>query len=100
MDQALLDTDILSEVLKRKDPQVLATAGSYLAVNQRFAFSAITVYEIIRGMKASRATRQLSEFLKTVGTSDVFPVSITVLMRAADLWAEARIGGYPADDAD
>lgn len=30
MDESLLDTDILSEVLKRKDQQVLAAARQYL----------------------------------------------------------------------
>jgi tRNA(fMet)-specific endonuclease VapC len=100
MDEALLDTDILSEVLKRKDRRVLATARQYLAQHQRLAFSAITVYEIIRGLKANRAARQLAGFLKTVGTSDVFPVSLPILMRAAELWADGRKLGHPHDDAD
>ncbi|HEY5315907.1 MAG TPA: type II toxin-antitoxin system VapC family toxin [Pirellulales bacterium] len=100
MDAALLDTDVLSEVLKRKDQQVLRTARQYLAEHQRFAFSAITVYEIIRGMLANAATRQLAGFLKTAETSEVLPASLPVLMRAANLWADARNGGHPRDDAD
>jgi tRNA(fMet)-specific endonuclease VapC len=100
MDQALLDTDILSEVLKQKDHQVLTMARHCLAQHQRFAFSAMTVYEIVRGMQANRATRQVTEFLKMVGTSDVFPVSVPVLMRTADLWAEGHNHGHPHDDAD
>lgn len=100
MDEALLDTDILSEVLKRKDRRILAKAGQYLAEHRRFAFSSITAYEIVRGMRATRAMRQLSEFLKIVGTSDVFPVNMAVLMRAAELWAEAHRSGQPHDDAD
>ena len=100
MDEALLDTDILSEVLKRKDKQVLATARQYLAEHQRLAFSAITAYEIIRGMHAKRATRQLAEFLQTLDTSDVLPLSMPLLMRAAELWAVGENGGYPHDDAD
>jgi len=100
MDEAILDTDILSEVLKKKDQQVLSTAGQYLAEHQRLGFSAITAYEIMRGMRSNRAARQMSEFLKVLGTSDVFPVSMPVLMRAADLWAEARKGGHPQHDAD
>src|SRR5262249_29068934 len=100
MDEALLDTDILSEVLKKKDGQVLATAQQYLAEHQRLAFSTMTVYEIVRGMRANKATRQLAEFLNVVGTSDIFPIGMPVLMRAADLWAEARNGGHPHDDAD
>lgn len=100
MDESILDTDILSEVLKRKDPQVLANARQYLAEHQRFAFSEMTVYEIVRGLKAVGATNQLSDFMKTIRTSDVFPVSRSVLMRAADLWVDGRNGGHPHDDAD
>lgn len=100
MDETLLDTDILSEVLKRKDAQVLASAAQYLAVHQRLAFSAITVYEIVRGLQAKQAHQQLAGFLRTVGTSQVHPVSLPVLMRAARLWAEARQGGHPHNDAD
>lgn len=100
MDAALLDTDVLSEVIKRKDPQVLAVAERYLAEHERFAFSAITAYEIIRGMRARRATRQLTAFLEVVDTSDVLPTSWSVLLRAADLWADARNGGHPREDAD
>jgi tRNA(fMet)-specific endonuclease VapC len=54
----------------------------------------------ICGLKASRASRHLTEFLKTVSTSDVFPVSMSVLMRAADLWADAHAGGHAQNDAD
>ena len=100
MDEAILDTDMLSEVLKRKDQQVLATAQQYLVEHQRLAFSEMTVYEIVRGLKATKAKRQLAGFLRTVDTSDVFPISRPVLMRAADLWAEGRSGGHPHDDAD
>jgi len=100
MDEAILDTDMLSEVLKRKDSTVLTAAGRYLTQHQRLAFSAITLYEIVRGMRAKRASRQLADFLTIAGTSDVFPVSLPVLMRAADLWSEGRKGGHPHDDAD
>jgi len=100
MDEALLDTDILSEVLKGKDQQVAASAQSYLKVHQRLAFSEMTFYEIVRGLRSKRKARQLTEFLKTVSTSDVFPLSRPVLLRAADLWVEANRGGNPKNDAD
>jgi len=100
MDESLLDTDLLSEVLKGKDTQLLATARQYLIEHQRLAFSDIMLYEIVRGMRANRAVRQLANFLKTVDTSDVFPVSRSVLLRAADLWSDARRSGHPKDDAD
>ncbi len=100
MDAAILDTDIMSEVLKARNQQVLNVAQQYLAQHQRFAFSAITLYEILRGLRASQATRGLNTFLKLVGDSDVLPVSVGVLFRAADLWADAGRGGYSRNDAD
>jgi tRNA(fMet)-specific endonuclease VapC len=100
MDESLLDTDIMSEVLKAKNRQVLDVAQRYLDQHQCFAFSAITLYEILRGLRASQATRGLNTFLKLVGNSDVVPVSLSVLYRAADLWADAGKGGYPRNDAD
>ena len=100
MEEALLDTDILSEVLKAKDARVLANAQQYLSEHGRFAFSAITDYEVVRGMLATRATRQLTNFLQTVANSDVMPASLPVLRRAAELWATADTGGHPKNDAD
>jgi tRNA(fMet)-specific endonuclease VapC len=100
MDEVLLDTDILSEILKGKNPQVLSTARTYLAQHQRFAFSAITFYEIVRGFRASHADRSLSKFISLANGSDVQPVSVPILMRAADLWAEAFRNGHPRGDAD
>ena len=100
MDAAILDTDILSEVVKRRNPHVLATARQYLAEHQRLAFSTITVYEIVRGLRANRADRQLAEFLRTIGTSELLDVTMPVLTRAAELWSEGRNLGHPHDDAD
>ena len=100
MDEALIDTDILSEVLKAKDARVLAKAHQYLNQHGRLAFSAITFYEVVRGMVVTRATKQLANFLRTAGNADVMPVSLPILVRAADLWAAAGTSGYPRDDAD
>ena len=100
MNEAILDTDILSEVLKAKDARVLARAQEYLAVHQRFVFSAISFYEILRGLLAKQASRQLSRFLMTANTSDILPIDLAVLQRAAQLWADAQTQGQPRDDAD
>lgn len=100
MDEALLDTDVLSEVLKARDAEVLAKAQQFLSEHGRLAFSAITFYEVVRGMQANRATKQMANFLQLAGNSEVVPVSLPVLLRAANLWAEAHAGGHPRADAD
>ena len=62
MEPALLDTDTLSEIMKGVDPSVQDNARRYLTVFRHFTFSMITRYEILRGLKARRATRQLARF--------------------------------------
>ena len=100
MDAAILDTDMLSEVLKRKNPQILSHARQYLASHHRLTYSSMTIYEIVRGLKATGATRQLSHFHAVINSSDVMPIDLPILMRAADLWAAGKKGGHPCDDAD
>lgn len=100
MEAALIDSDILSEVIKAKDAKLVAKASEYLREHQRFCFSAITQYEITRGFRATGAIRQLASFLQLVEASDVIPVSATILDQASRLWADARNGGHPRDDAD
>ena len=58
----LLDTVTLSEVVKGRDSSVLQRAHDYLAVHERFHFSIITRYEILRGLKAKGAFRQIELF--------------------------------------
>jgi tRNA(fMet)-specific endonuclease VapC len=100
MDETLLDTDILSEVLKGRNPQVTAIADRYLAEHRWFAFSAITFYEVLRGLRATSAVRSMDSFLKLADDSEILPASLPVLKRAADLWVEALHGGHPRNDAD
>ena len=100
MDETLLDTDTLSEILKGKNAHVVEVGDRYLAEHGRFAFSAITFYEVFRGLRAKRALRSLNKFLKLADESEILAVSIPVLKRAADLWVDALQGGYPRNDAD
>ncbi len=46
----------------RQDAAVLLNAEEYLINHQKFTFSMITRYEILRGLKAKNATKQLIAF--------------------------------------
>jgi tRNA(fMet)-specific endonuclease VapC len=100
MDAALLDTDMLSEVLKRRDPLVIKNASSYLQAHGTFTFSIFTRFELARGLKEKRAARQLARFDTFCQQSSILPLVATVFERAADLWAMARQNGHPHGDAD
>jgi predicted nucleic acid-binding protein len=100
MQPALLDTDILSELLKQKNASVLQKATAYLAQYQRFSISAITRYEVLRGLKDKNATRQLKSFETFCQNVEVVAITDGILDRASDLWAEGRRKGRPHRDPD
>lgn len=100
MDATLLDTDILSEILKQQNETVTAKAASYLEEHSQFAFSAFSRFEIQRGFLERQAIRQLERFGEFCRHSTVLPVTDAVFDRAGILWAAARQGGHPCGDAD
>ncbi len=100
MDTALLDTDILSELMKQHDAAVKRHAAEYLQLHGQFAFSALTRFEIERGHKEKQAVRQLARFASFCRHSLVLAITDPILERAGDLWALARQNGHPHGDAD
>lgn len=99
MDLALLDSDMLSEFIKARNLQVLDNVRQYLQEHGRLAFSAITFYEIERGFHAAKAARRLADFRKLADDCEILPISMSVLQRAALLWAAAHEAGHPRNDA-
>jgi tRNA(fMet)-specific endonuclease VapC len=91
---------ILSEVLKQRNATVVRHASDYLERYGQFAFSAITRYEVVRGLKDKGAARQLRQFATFCEHSLILPVTDAVFDRAAGLWVTARKGGLPKRDAD
>jgi predicted nucleic acid-binding protein len=87
-------------VLKQRDARVVAQAAAYLEMNGQFAFSALSRYEIVRGLRDRDAAAQLRRFEEFCQHSVVFPITDEVLLRAADLWVVARRQGRPRGDAD
>ena len=100
MDLALLDTDTLSELLKQRNPQVVANAAEYLREHRQFALSVFTRFEIARGYKEKGATTLLTNFWLFCQHSLIVPLSDAIFDRAEDLWAYARRGGHAHNDAD
>lgn len=100
MDAALLDTDTLNEVLKRKNANVLRHAADYLAQYGQFAISSITRYELLRGLKEKNAASQLARFQAFCQNTMIFPVVDDILEKAVDLWVAGRKQGLAPKDAD
>ena len=100
MDESLLDTDMLNELLKQKNANVVKHGAAYLTQHGRFAISAISRYEVLRGLLERNATSQLSRFRVFCNHSRVLPVTDHVLEQAAFLWAVGRRRGFAPNDAD
>lgn len=97
---ALLDTDTLSEVLKGRDPSVRRRALRYLTTHRRFRFSIITRYEVLRGLAAKDARRQIERFEAQCAQSEVVPLADDVVVLAADLYGRLHRRGELISDAD
>ena len=96
---ALLDTDILSAIM-RKNLSATERARSYLEVHQQFSFSVITRYEVLRGLLAKGAAKQFAAFDKLCVTSRVLPLTDSIIVQAATIYADLHRRGELISDAD
>lgn len=96
---ALLDTDILSAIM-RQDPVVVPKAQDYLLAHEQFTFSIITQYEILRGLKAKGAVKQLAAFDRFCDVNIVLPLTDEIIIKASDIYALLRQRGELIGDAD
>jgi len=99
MPPVLIDTDILSAIM-RSNASVLLNARKYLSVHGKFTISIITRYEILRGLKAKQAHRQLAVFERFCERCSILPITDDVIVRAADIYAILKQKGMLISDAD
>ncbi len=99
MQKVLLDTDILS-LLLRQQPIVINRATEYLINYKKYTFSLITRYEILRGLKAKNAIRQLATFDEFCQNSEILPITEGVISYASDIYANLYQRGQLVGDAD
>jgi predicted nucleic acid-binding protein len=59
--KVILDTDILSEYLKGYNANVVARAAAYAKEHGAFAFTSVTVFEIVYGLTLKQASSQLAK---------------------------------------
>lgn len=96
---ALLDTDILSSLM-RQNNQVVLHARQYLEQFGYFTLSVITQYEILRGLNAKEATKQITAFMQFCTKCRIIPISQSIVIKAAEIYADLRKHGLSISDAD
>ena len=99
MAPSLLDTDTLSDIMK-KDPVVREKAIQYLSEEGQFTFSLITRYEILRGLKAKQAVKQIAAFNALSNASTILPLTDIIIDKAAGIYAHLKQDGQIINDAD
>ncbi len=95
----LLDTDILSAIM-RQHPVVIPKAQASLMDHERFTFSIITRYEILRGLKAKGAAKQITTFDRFCDVNTVLQLTDEAIVKASDIYAFLRQRGELIGDAD
>ncbi len=96
---SLIDTDILSELFK-KNSKVLAKASEYISIHSCLNISHITKYEILKGLKAKKAEKQIELFSRFCTINNVLPITDDVIVKAADIYASLKEKGNIISDAD
>ncbi len=91
MVETLLDTDILSEIIKGLHPKVVATAVQYRERFGRYTTSTITVMEIVQGFH---------QFLADLQAVHVLPFDLQNAEMAGRIYADLARSGQPIGLAD
>jgi tRNA(fMet)-specific endonuclease VapC len=71
VNKALLDTDILSEIIKGFDQTVARNAATYHQSYGHYTLSAVTVMEIVQGFQKKQSFRRLQAFMASLATEEV-----------------------------
>lgn len=95
MNRTLLDTDMLSEILKQRDPNVAAAARAYVAEHRRLTLSAITVLEIVRGYRRVARHAQVERFEHALNDCEVLPFDDAAGRLAGRIYADLEQRGRP-----
>jgi len=97
---SLLDTDTLSEIMRGRDSNIVQKAREYLITHGQFRISIITRYEILRGLKAKQASRQITLFEERCRKSILYPLIDDIIVEASDIYAYLYNQGLLISDAD
>ncbi|MEI7824984.1 MAG: type II toxin-antitoxin system VapC family toxin [Chlorobiaceae bacterium] len=99
MNRVLIDTDILSYYLKG-DQIVVGNFEKYLQQYDLIEISLITYYEIVGGLLAKSALKQLNVFEDFVAENIVVPMTDKSAKISAELYSLLRRTGKIIDDID
>ena len=86
--------------MRGRDANIEQKAGDYLKAQGQFRISIITWYEILRGLKAKQAYRQIALFEERCRKTVVYPLIDDIIVKASDVYAYLYNQGFLISDAD
>ena len=100
MEKVLLDTDISSEILKRKNEAVVKSAKRYQAYFGHYTISSIAVMEIIKGFHKVNRETNIQKFISALSDTEVLTLQIKEAEIAGRIYADLERTGQPIGRAD
>jgi tRNA(fMet)-specific endonuclease VapC len=100
MAKALLDTDILSEVLRGKNEAVRRRAEAYLSQYGQLTVSVLTVLEIVKGFERLERRPDIDRFLLEVEAMEVLPLTREAAILAGRMYGALERTGQPIGRID
>lgn len=100
MDRSLLDTDILSEVLKGRDAHVVTRAIAYKQQFGHLTISSITVMEVVKGFHKAGQPASLDRFLTALHSSEILAFDSAAAEIAGKIYGDLERDGQPIGRAD
>ncbi|MFN0135584.1 MAG: PIN domain-containing protein [Phycisphaerae bacterium] len=100
MIRLLLDTDVLSQLMRGKNARVASQLAAHFADRDRIAICSITVIEVVAGFQARGHTARLHRFLNRLDDMDVWPIDTPTAVLGGQIIAELQRRGTPIGWAD
>ena len=100
MNKSLLDTDMLSEIGKGIDPNVVRNATAYRNAFGRYTLSVITIMEVVRGFQKKQSLRRLQRFLAMIASEEILPFDRAAAELAGRIAGDLDRIGQPIGRAD
>jgi tRNA(fMet)-specific endonuclease VapC len=100
MSQALLDTDIFSEVLRAVNGAVIGNAQNYRQTHGRLTISVITVMEMVKGFQKVQRPQKIISLLTHVSSEEVLDFDQAAAVLAGRIWGDLERTGQTIGLAD
>lgn len=100
MRETVLDTDMLSELLKGKNKHVAENAHRYEQQHGNFTTTSVTVTEITKGLRKKGGDEAIAKFHHVLDSMTVLPLDRSAAIIAGEIYSVLEVKGLPIGRAD